>query len=36
MCFMSNEINSNEIFDKFDGFYYITIVIKTKIVNKMK
>ena len=33
---MSNEINSNEILSKFDGFYDDAYIIKTIIINKMK
>ena len=33
---MSNEINSNKFFDKFNRFYNDTNVIKTKIINEMK
>ena len=33
---MSNEINSNKIYDKFDGFYNDINVIKIKIAHEMK
>ena len=35
MYFRPNEINSNKIHDKFDGFYNVTNVIKIKIINEM-
>ena len=35
MYFMSNEMNSNEILDKFDGFHNSINVIKTIIINEM-
>ena len=33
---MLNEINYNEILDKFNEFYNIINIIKIKIVNKIK
>ena len=36
MYFMSNDMNSNEIINKFDGFYNGTNIIKIGIVNKIK
>ena len=33
---MSNEMNSNQIFDKFNRFYHDTHIIKIKIINKIK
>ena len=36
MCFISNEMHFNEIFDKFNEFYNDINVIKIRIVNEMK
>ena len=36
MYVMLNEMNFSEIFDKFNGFYNDTNVIKTIIINEMK
>ena len=33
---MSNEINFNKIINKIDEFYNITIIIKTRMINKIK
>ena len=36
MYFRSNEINSNEIYDKFDRFHNDINIIKISIVNQIK
>ena len=36
MYFMTNKINFNEIFNKFDKFYNNLHIIKIKIINKIK
>ena len=36
MYVMSNEMNSNEILNKFDRFHNDTNIIKTRIINEMK
>ena len=36
MYFRSNEMNSNEIINKFDGFYNGINIIKIRIINKIK
>ena len=36
MYFIPNEMNFNEIIDKFNKFYNDINITKTKIINKMK
>ena len=36
MCLRVNEVNSNEIFDKFNKIYNYTNVIKIQIISEMK